>query len=224
MAEFVFLSEINRERYVRIVTSLGRFLARVGIHPDVLTTTGMVLSLLGGGALSTGLFFWGAWIIVLAGTCDALDGTLARLSGKSSPFGAFLDSTLDRFSDAFPLLGLAYYFAGGEPWLRLYGSRSAGESSPFAVVVIILAITGSFMVSYTRARAEAMGVECSKGFMQRPERVTLLIIGSLLGSIPVVGPLLLKAVLLILALSTNLTAIQRIYHVWNVFHQERRQP
>ncbi|MFH1488222.1 MAG: CDP-alcohol phosphatidyltransferase family protein [Pseudomonadota bacterium] len=183
------------------------------------------MSLLGGLALSTGIFFWGAWIIFLAGTCDVLDGTLARQTGKSSAFGAFLDSTLDRFSDAFPLLGLAYYFAGGEPWLQLSGSRAAaGESSPFAVVVVVLAVTGSFMVSYTRARAEGMGVECSGGLMQRPERLTLLIIAALLGSIPGVGPFLLKAVLLILALSTNLTAIQRIIHVRKFFHMERRQP
>jgi len=110
------------------------------------------------------------------------------------------------------------------PWLRLSGGGSAEHASPFAVVLIALAVTGSFMVSYTRARAEAMGVECKRGFMQRPERITLLIIGILLGALPGIGPFLLKTILLILALSSNLTAIQRICHVWKVFHKERQRP
>ena len=217
MAKFVFISEKNRKRYLKIILPIGDFFVRAGIHPHMLTIAGLILSLLAGFVFSMGAFFLGAWVVVLAGSCDALDGQIARQTGKSSPLGAFLDSTLDRFGDVFLLIGLAYHFAGGEPWIRLSGKAIKGESSPWTVIVIILAISGSLMVSYTRARAESIGVECKRGMMQRPERLTLLIIGSLFGALPWIGPFVLKCALLILAISTNLTALQRIWIVMKHF-------
>jgi CDP-diacylglycerol--glycerol-3-phosphate 3-phosphatidyltransferase len=213
LAEIVFLSDKNRERYLRVLAPAVAFFVRTRIHPHLLTFTGFMLSIVAGFIYSTGAFFWGACVVILAGTCDALDGQIARKTKQNSPFGAFLDSTLDRFSDVFLLMGLAYYFAGGQV---LVGSQSGGvhgKTSPWTVIVIILAITGSFMVSYTRARAEGSGIECKKGLMQRPERITLLIIGSFLGAIPWLGPLLLQCTLILLALSTNITALHRIFHV-----------
>jgi CDP-diacylglycerol--glycerol-3-phosphate 3-phosphatidyltransferase len=122
---------------------------------------------------------------------------------------------LDRYSDMFLFIGLAYYFAGGRPFFMPLQTGGSPEISPWTVTAIIFAIAGSFMVSYTRARAEGLGMECKAGMMQRPERITLLVIGSLLGSIPVVGILLLKLVLLALAISTNLTAGYRIMFIKN---------
>jgi CDP-diacylglycerol--glycerol-3-phosphate 3-phosphatidyltransferase len=144
-----------------------------------------------------------------------LDGRIARQTNQKSDFGAFFDSTLDRYSDMFLFIGLAYYFAGGRPFLMPHQSGGAPEVSPWTVMAIIFAIAGSFMVSYTRARAEGLGMECKAGMMQRPERITLLVIGSLLGSIPIMGTLLLKLVLVALAVSTNLTAGYRIMFIKN---------
>lgn len=213
MAEFVFLSDKNRERYLKIIAPLGNLFARTGVHPHVLSIAGLGLSIVAGLMYSSGSFFWAAWVVVLAGTCDALDGQVARQINKKSTFGAFFDSTLDRYSDIFLLMGLAYYFAGGKALAQFHGDNMAGITSPWTVIAIILAMTGSFMVSYTRARAEGLGIECRVGLMQRPERVTLLIIGSLLGSIPKIGLVLLQCTLLILAISTNVTAMHRMFHV-----------
>ena len=213
MGEIVFISEKNKERYLGIIAPLGHLFAKMGVHPNVLSIMGFVLSLAAGVIYSTGAFFWAAWVVVLAGTCDALDGQIARQTKKNSAFGAFFDSTLDRYSDMFLFLGLAYYFAGGAVPLGLAGAGLGRDTSPWTVVIIILAIVGSFMVSYTRARAEGLGLECKKGLMQRPERITLLVIGSLLGSIPKVGPALITITLLILAISSNLTALFRVFFI-----------
>jgi len=95
MAEIVFLSEKNRARYLRIITPLGNVLAGIGVHPHVLSVAGLILSIVAGLFYSAGSFFWGAWVLVVAGTCDALDGLIARQNNKNSKFGAFFDSTLD---------------------------------------------------------------------------------------------------------------------------------
>jgi CDP-diacylglycerol--glycerol-3-phosphate 3-phosphatidyltransferase len=221
MAGSVFLNEKTRERYLRIVGPIGNGFARAGIHPHVMTAAGLILSLLSGLAYANGSFFWGGWVLALAGTCDVLDGMIARQGGKESLFGAFLDSTLDRFSDSLPMMGLACYFSGGRFWTGLMEGAPPERAEPWTVLVIMLAIIGSFMVSYTRARAEGIGVECRKGFMQRPERITLLVIGSLLGAIPWAGVLLLKCSLFLLAVSTNLTALQRMLLVKRHFRKER---
>jgi CDP-diacylglycerol---glycerol-3-phosphate 3-phosphatidyltransferase len=193
MAQIVFISEKNRERYLSAVGPVGDFFARAGVHPNVLSITGLFFSAAAGLLYSQGFFFWAAWVVLFAGICDTLDGHIARRTNKNSHFGAFFDSTLDRYSDMFLFVGLAYFYAGGHPFSSV---KAESQSSPWTVVVIVLAIAGSFMVSYTRARAEGLGVQCKAGMMQRPERITLLIIGSLLGSIPVVGAVLMKLTLL----------------------------
>jgi CDP-diacylglycerol--glycerol-3-phosphate 3-phosphatidyltransferase len=211
MAQIVFISNKNRERYMRVVGPVGDFFSRVGVHPNILSLTGLVLSAGAGLLYSQGRFFWAAWVVLLAGICDTLDGHIARQTNKNNPFGAFFDSTLDRYSDMFLFVGLAYYYAGGT---SLSPTEIHGQA-PWTVVVIIFAIAGSFMVSYTRARAEGLGVQCKAGMMQRPERITLLIMGSLLGAVPAVGPLLMKLTLVVLAVSVNLTALYRMYYVRN---------
>ena len=215
MAPFELISQRNRERYFKIVGPVADLFARAGIHPNILSIAGLLLSIAAGLIYCHGNFFWAAWVVVLAGICDTLDGRIARQTNKKSDFGAFFDSTLDRYSDMFLFIGLAYYFAGGRPFLMPLQTGGSPEVSPWTVMATIFAFAGSFMVSYTRARAEGLGMECKSGMMQRPERITLLVLGSLLGSIPVVGILLLKLVLLALAVSTNLTAGYRILFIKN---------
>jgi CDP-diacylglycerol---glycerol-3-phosphate 3-phosphatidyltransferase len=212
MTRIVFITEKNRRRYLSAVGPVGDFFARVGVHPNVLSLTGLTSSAAAGLLYSQGRFFWAAWVVLFAGICDTLDGHIARQTNKNSPFGAFFDSTLDRYSDMFLFVGLAYFYAGGRSFSPV---GAGGQASPWTVVIIILAIAGSFMVSYTRARAEGLGVQCKAGMMQRPERITLLIIGSLLGSIPVAGAVFMKLALLVLAVSVNLTALYRMFYVRN---------
>jgi phosphatidylglycerophosphate synthase len=220
MRDFVFLSEKNRDRYLRMTEPFEALLVRMKIHPNVLSLTGVILSFIAGLFYCQGAFFWGSWVVVLAGTCDILDGQIARRSGKETRFGAFFDSTLDRFGEVFIFMGLAWYFAGGGLPFSPPGVEASGAASPWAVVFIVFSVGGSFMVSYTRSRAEGLGVHCRVGLMQRPERLILLIIGTLLGSLPIVGLALLKATLLLLALSTNFTALQRIVHVKNQLKEQ----
>jgi len=213
MTEFVFLSDKNRARYFKLVTPVGNLLGRMGVHPHVLSVLGLILSLVAALLFGSGLFFWAAWVVTLAGVCDTLDGQIARQTKKNTRFGSFFDSTLDRYGDMLLLIGLAYWFSGGRSFMAFQGAQAQGHGSPWTVIVIFMAIAGAFMVSYTKARAEGLGIECRVGLMQRPERVTLLIIGSLLGAIPTIGPLLLKCALLLMAVFTNLTAVRRILHV-----------
>jgi CDP-diacylglycerol---glycerol-3-phosphate 3-phosphatidyltransferase len=220
MAQIVFISDKNRRRYLRAVGPVGDFFARAGVHPNVLSITGLFFSALAGLLYSQGRFFWAAWIVLFAGICDTLDGHIARHANKNSPFGAFFDSTLDRYSDMLLFLGLAYFYAGGRSF---YAVGPEGQESPWTVVVIVLAIAGSFMVSYTRARAEGLGVQCKAGMMQRPERITLLILGSLLGAVPVVGAVLMKLTLLALAVSVNLTALYRMFYVRKLLAAQRSE-
>jgi CDP-diacylglycerol--glycerol-3-phosphate 3-phosphatidyltransferase len=218
VAELVFLSDKNRARYFRLVTPIGNLLGRMGVHPNVLSVLGLLLSLVAAILFGNGLFFWAAWVVVLAGICDTLDGQIARQTKKTTRFGSFFDSTLDRYADMLLLIGLAYYFSGGRTFIAFQGGQ--GQASPWTVILILVAIVGAFMVSYTKARAEGLGIECRIGLMQRPERMVLLIIGSLLGAIPTIGPLLLKCALLLMAVFTNLTAIRRILHVRTVLMRE----
>ena len=213
MIRLQFISEKNRERYLKIISPIGNILGKIGIHPNILTICGLILSLIACLFYANGSFFWAAWIVVLAGTCDTLDGQLARTFNKKSAFGAFFDSTLDRYSDMLLYLGIAYHFAGGKEIFFKESSAQSIDASPWMVFIIILTIAGSFMVSYTRARAEAIGVKCNIGLMQRAERIVLLIIGSLLASIPGIGIYIIKLTLVVLAITTNITAIHRMLHV-----------
>lgn len=205
-------SETGRERvkagFLRIVDPAGSLLVRRDVSPDTLTAWGIGFSGLAGVLIGGGTFFAGFWMVALAGLCDVLDGQVARLSGRASRFGAFYDSVLDRYSEAFILTGLAWHFAGGPAFFA-----PPAAPSPWTVVVILLALTGSFMVSYTRARAEGLGISCKIGLLQRPERFVLLLLALLFGAIPGWGYVLMKALLVLLAVLANGTAIQRILYL-----------
>lgn len=188
------------ERFFRAPTQqalqpLAQALARAGLTPNAITILGFVLSLGAAALLAAGELVAGALLILLTGGCDILDGLLARFRGQQTPFGAFLDSTLDRYAEAAIFLGLLAW--------HLSWQQAAEALLVYGVLV------GSLMVSYTRARAEGLGLRCEVGLMARPERVVLLVLGLLLGQ---VWPPLWTAALGLLALGTNLTAVQRILH------------
>ncbi|MEI7752272.1 MAG: CDP-alcohol phosphatidyltransferase family protein [Candidatus Omnitrophota bacterium] len=174
-----------------IVKAIVSFLTAQGISPTQLTLAGAALSLLTGVIYAKGYFFLGGVMLFIAGAADLLDGPLARATGKASPWGAFLDSAVDRYSDFFVFAGLATYFV------------HSGEIFWFFVTLGI--ILGSFVVGYTKARAENFIKDCGVGTFGRSERILLLIVGTL------VFPFL-KLVLLVLLVGTHVTALQRILH------------
>ena len=179
-----------------IAAPLGQiavWLERTGISPNALTLIGFFLTVVVAVVLGTGQLLWGGLLLIFAALFDTLDGALARHAGKTTIFGAFLDSVMDRFSESVTLVALIWYFSG-----------QADGRTP--VILLAVTIVGSLMVSYTRARAEAVNIECKEGFFQRTERIIVLILGLVTGW--------MLPVLWILAIFTNFTAVQRIYDVY----------
>ena len=182
---------------------------------------GLVFSLGAGLAFFEGWFRWGAVLVALAGLCDLLDGQIARRAarepGGTSRFGAFLDSTLDRLGEGIILAGLAGFYISSlvelalDPVLLEAQLARGLEPRTWAAVALIavLALVGSFVVSYTRARAEGLGLECRVGWCERPERLGLLIVAGSFG----VGPAMPAALMLLVILSF-VTVAQRAAHVW----------
>ncbi|MEO5589999.1 MAG: CDP-alcohol phosphatidyltransferase family protein, partial [Gemmatimonadaceae bacterium] len=169
--------------------------------PNTLTTAGTVFTIGGGLAFATGHIMVAGWIIGLTAIFDVLDGTVARRTGQASVFGAFYDSTLDRVADGALLGGLAWFFA----------TSPLHRSLPM-LAVAILAIVGTFLVSYTRARAESLGIDAKVGVMQRPERVVLLSVPQAFFGLAL-GGWVLSAVVVVLAVTAWITAVQRILFV-----------
>jgi len=228
LPEFFLFNESTRRVYRALITPVIRLLVRLNIHPNHITTAGLLLSMVAGVILSTGNIYLGGWMIACAGTCDIIDGQLARETGRNSAFGAFYDSCIDRFSEGFILMGLAWYFAGGP---ALFWSPNVGHPeshSPITVLMIFLALNGAFATSYILARAEAAGVSCKVGRMQRPERFIFLLVATVIGSIPGIGLLLLKIALALFAVLNNLTAVHRMVHAGRLLRQvadrEQEQP
>jgi len=187
------MSKYIRPYFLDPMSRLASRLHQMGITPNTVTITGFGLTILSTLMLASGNLFWGGLVLWAAAMFDMLDGALARYANQVSKFGAFLDSTLDRYSESITFLGLAVYFS--------YKSNSQME-----LFLIFLTLIGSWMVSYTRARAEGLGIECKGGILQRPERLTILIAGLILG--------LVSPALWILAIFTNITSLQRIYDVY----------
>ena len=195
---------------------VAKALYAAGVRPDHATWLGFALSVAAGLAFFEGLFRLGALLAIASGLCDILDGQLARARGETSRFGAFLDSTLDRLADAALLLGIAGFYVAHVVTLafdpqRVMEDLALGlEPRTWAMVALlaILALIGSLMVSYTRARAEGLGLECKVGWFERPERLVLLIVAGLFG----IGPVMPWA-LLVLTLMSFITTAQRMVHV-----------
>jgi CDP-diacylglycerol--glycerol-3-phosphate 3-phosphatidyltransferase len=187
--------------YLRLIDPVAALLARLGVNPNVLTTIGTLCSVTGGLAFAFGRIRLAGFIIGLSAIFDVLDGLVARRSERSTVFGAFYDSTLDRVADGALLGGILYFFA-----------TDPAHSSNVMVAVSVLGLIGTFLVSYTRARAEALGIDAKVGFMQRPERVVLISAPQAFFGLAWNGAVLM-AVVGILALSAWATAIERILYV-----------
>ena len=181
-----------KEHVARVSDPVARALLRARLRPNQLTVLGLFCSVLAAAAFSLDRPRLGGLLLALAGALDILDGALARVSGQVSPFGAFLDSVLDRYSDLLAMAGLVVLFMG--------------RSRVWDVIGALVALVGTVMVSYTRARAESVGVECRVGFMERGERMLTLIAGALLD--------LLAPAVWVVAVGANVTAVHRIVHTW----------
>jgi len=175
------------------------------LTPNAISLTGFVLCVVAGVLVWNDFYFLGGLAFVVGSVCDTLDGRYARASGKGTPFGAFLDSTLDRVEEGVVLTAVAANFA------------AAGDD--VAVAAVVVAVLASLMVSYTRARAEALGVECKVGIADRPVRVVILSAGLILASLELLEP----SVYLLAALSV-VTVGQRIWHVRSRLEASAREP
>ena len=174
----------------RILDSVVRGFAASGINPNILTFIGFGINLLAAYLFAYGYFRWAAATIILAGIFDMSDGRVARLEGRVTPFGGFYDSVMDRYSDLCLLIGLLIYY---------------GRINRFLYVSLVaIAMIGSVMVSYSRARAENVISSCKVGFLERPERVVLIIIGALFDR--------MAPVLWLIAVLSNVTVIHRILY------------
>ena len=196
----------------KIINPLVHGMIKVGITPNFITTTGLLLNMVAAaifiyaGACCPGELSyvgWGGGIVLFAGLFDMMDGRVARVGNMSSTFGAFYDSVLDRYSELFTLLGISYYLLLND---YLCGS-----------ILTSVALIGSLMVSYVRARAEGLDLECKVGLMQRPERVVLAALGAIFTGVfqdvTAFDPMLILIVPMgIIALLANATAFYRIAH------------
>ncbi len=200
MVEMKILSKHVINGFYAFFNPVGDFLEKANVHPHFVTASGFFLSVIAAGLFWNGHMFWGGVILILAGACDVLDGRLARNTNRTSRFGAILDSTVDRYSEIVVFMGLAAFF------------HSAVMSA-----IIILAMAGSLLTSYIRAKAESLGLECKIGLMQRPERVTFIatgaIIGALIDYLFGTHQSLLKLAIVGIAVLGNVTVIQRVLHV-----------
>jgi CDP-diacylglycerol--glycerol-3-phosphate 3-phosphatidyltransferase len=169
-------------------------MAKAGLTPNMVTAAGIGLNLAATPLIALGHFWWAAVIFVAASICDLLDGSLARFSGTESAFGAFLDSTTDRVSEGVTLTALGVYYA-----------RTDRLPELVAVFVFLMA---SYLVSYERSRAEALGIDCKVGLMSRPERIVVLTTGFVFARWYV-----LSVAVYLLAVLTTFTVLQRILHV-----------
>lgn len=189
------LAGVRKTLAFHITRPLAAVLARTGVAPNAITWFGVLVAAGAASLIATGHLLAGGLLMLFAGLCDILDGALARRTGRTTAFGAVLDSTLDRLGEAAVLLGLLVFYAG--------------RASTTGIILVGLVWTASVLVSYIRARAEAAGFDCQVGLFTRAERVVVLTLGLLLGQF---GSVLLIALSVIAALSF-VTVAQRLRHV-----------
>jgi CDP-diacylglycerol--glycerol-3-phosphate 3-phosphatidyltransferase len=189
------ISEALGTRVRALTLGIGEALARAGLTPNMVTTIGVLLSVMVAAVIASGNLIVGGVLFLIASGFDMLDGAVARAAGTVTKFGGFLDSTLDRYSETIVLFGVLYYLL-------------QTPDAMIGALLVFAATTGSLLISYARARAEAAGFHASVGLLARPERVVILAIGLLFG--------LLLPALWILAVGTHLTVFMRIFHVWRI--------
>ena len=188
--------------YLRLIDPVANWLVKRGVHPNTITVVGTLCTVIGGVIYGTGHIRTGGFFLGITALFDVLDGTVARRSNKSSMFGAFLDSTLDRLADGFVLGGLAVFYA----------TSSVHGSVPL-MITALLGLVGAFLTSYTRARAESLGLDAKVGLLQRPERVVLLSAPQALFGLVLDG-WVLAIIIITLTLTAWITVVQRVAYVY----------
>ena len=188
------IPESLKKAYLSALDPVVRFFTKWNVHPNTFTTMGFLFGCAASFLALKGSIRMACAVLLLSGIFDTLDGKLARDSGKVTKFGALYDSTLDRYSEAMFFFGIAYYYISMNMHL--------------SALVTAVALGGSLMVSYIRARAEGLGFECKVGILQRPERILLVGIGGLL------HPIALTVAMVIVAVLSNVTAVVRMAYVW----------
>ncbi len=178
---------------------VGAFLGKFGITPNMLTIAGFLLNCIVAAIIASGRGQLGGVLLLFSSGFDMLDGAVARSTGKTSKFGGFFDSTVDRYSEIVVYVGLLWFLLGSDDW-------------KWGAMLVLLSATGAIMVSYARARAEAAGWKASVGILARPERVVVLSLGLIIDR-PMWA-------LIVLAIATNLTAVIRMAHVWRESQKE----
>jgi CDP-diacylglycerol--glycerol-3-phosphate 3-phosphatidyltransferase len=188
--------------YLRLIDPVANWLVKRGVHPNTITVVGTLCTVGGGIIYGMGHIRTGGFFLGITALFDVLDGTVARRSNTSSVFGAFLDSTLDRLADGFVLGGLAVFYA-----------TSSVHGSVALMITALLGLVGAFMTSYTRARAEALGLDAKVGLLQRPERVVLLSAPQALFGL-VLNGWVLAIIIVILTVTAWITVVQRVAFVY----------
>jgi len=199
------LKTLERPFFATIEPLVGS-LVRTGIRPNTITTIGTLLVVVSAFGYAFGLIRTGGLFLLLSGVVDTLDGQVARQTGRATKFGAFYDSTLDRVGDGATFIGIGWY-------LMTTGDAVAWRH--VAVLLCMIGVLASFLVSYARARAEGLGLDCKVGIAQRAERILGL---GLLTLVVGAGPraLVLEAVVLVLTLLSTITVVQRFVYVYQV--------
>jgi CDP-diacylglycerol--glycerol-3-phosphate 3-phosphatidyltransferase len=192
------LQGIRRNLANRITSPIVGILSKSGITPNTLTLTNLALNIVAAYVIATGHFVLGGVLILGSGLFDLLDGALARFSKQTTKFGAILDSTVDRISEAATLCGLLIWYV-------------PQEDAILATVLILVVLVGSFLVSYIRARAEGLGWQCQIGLFTRAERVIVLAIGLLASGVSVHS---VFVALCVLAVFVFVTVVQRLVYLW----------
>lgn len=212
----IFLGKLFMEYWIWFVAPFVRWAVRIRVSPDTLTILGCVTASIAGVAFYFGNFFAGGWLVLLAGTFDILDGTVARARGITTRSGAFLDSTLDRYAELISLSGIVCYYQG----------------TAF-LPVVLLAIIGSMMVSYTRARGEGVGIIAKIGNMQRTERLLYIGLGTAFAPVVanIVEPMAAKPhyhlamiAITIVAIFSNTTAFRRLVYILRELKPQDQKP
>lgn len=193
--------DLRRSLSQRITGPLVPALSRLGLTPNIISWIGLVITLIAAALIGMGYLLIGGILILVAGLFDILDGALARYSKKASLSGALLDSTFDRISEATLLLGLLIY-------------NLRGEAVFIISLLIFITLIASFLVSYIRARAEGLGVDCKVGLFTRAERVIILALGLIAGQVLIV--------LAILAFFSSVTVIQRFVYAYRKAREKRK--
>ena len=204
MAMLIAVWDAIKAGYLRVIAPVADLLVRYRVSPNLITTVGTICTMIAGGIFASGHIRTAGWFMGLTALFDVLDGTVARRTGRSTTFGAFYDSTLDRVADGFVLGGLAMFYG-----------VNAVHRSPVMLGITLAGLIATFLTSYTRARAESLGLDAKVGIMQRPERVALLSAPQAFFGLALDG-WVLAGIVTLLSVTAWITAVQRILFVYNV--------